>query len=59
MVTPASAPAFAAVDRSQLGELEYVIATRGVELPGAVVLDDLLEPTRCRSSSAIPTTWPC
>ncbi len=42
LVTPAAAGAFAAIDRSQVGELEVVIATSGVDLAGATVLDDLL-----------------
>jgi long-chain acyl-CoA synthetase len=42
VVTPAAGPAFAALDRAQVPDLEIVIETAGVDLPGAVVLDDLL-----------------
>ncbi len=42
VVTPAAGPAFAAVDRSAVPVLEIVIETSGVDLPGAILLDDLL-----------------
>ena len=42
VVTPAAAAAFAAIDRSDLPELEIVIETAGVDLAGGVVLDDLV-----------------
>jgi long-chain acyl-CoA synthetase len=42
VVTPAAGAAFAELDRSELPDLEVVIETRGVDLPGAIVLDDLL-----------------
>ena len=42
VVTPAAAQAFADLDRDALPDLEIVIETVGVELPAAVVLDDLL-----------------
>ena len=42
VVTPAAAQAFADLDRDALPDLEIVIETVGVDLPAAVVLDDLL-----------------
>ncbi len=42
LVTPAAAGAFAAIDRAEVGDLQVVIETAGVDLPGAVLLDDLL-----------------
>ena len=43
VVTPAAAGAFGELDRAGLTDLEFVIALPGVELPDAVMLDDLLE----------------
>jgi long-chain acyl-CoA synthetase len=42
VVTPAASAAFAAIERSDLPDLEIVIETVGVDLPGGVVLDDLV-----------------
>jgi long-chain acyl-CoA synthetase len=42
VVAPAAGGAFAELDRSELPDMELVIETVGVDLPGAVVLDDLL-----------------
>jgi len=42
VVTPAASAAFADLDRAALPDLELVIETVGVDLPGAVVLDDLM-----------------
>jgi long-chain acyl-CoA synthetase len=42
VVTPAAASAFAAIDRARLPDLRVVIVTSGVDLPDAVLLDDLL-----------------
>lgn len=42
VVTPAAAKAAAALDRAGLGDLEYLIQTAGLELDGAVDLDDLV-----------------
>ncbi len=42
LVTPASASAFAGIDRAQVPDLELVIETSGVDVAGAIVLDDLL-----------------
>jgi long-chain acyl-CoA synthetase len=42
VVTPAASQAFADIDRAELPDLDIVIDTLGVDLPGAVVLDDLL-----------------
>src|SRR3954470_6140628 len=42
VVTPAASAAFAELDRDALPDLAIVIETVGVDLPGAVVLDDLL-----------------
>jgi long-chain acyl-CoA synthetase len=43
VVTPAAGGAFAEIDREELPDLQLVVETPGVDLPGAVVLDDLLE----------------
>jgi len=43
LVSPAAAAAFAEIDRAAVPELEIVIETLGVDLPGAVVLDELLD----------------
>jgi long-chain acyl-CoA synthetase len=48
VVTPAAGAAFAELDRSEVPDLEVVIETSGVDLPGAIVLDDLL------TSEAVP-----
>ena len=47
LVSPAAAAAFGAIGRTSLPDLEIVIETVGVDLPGAVVLDELIagEPT--------------
>ena len=42
VVTPAAVAAFSGLDRALLEDLEFVIETQGVDLDGAVVLDDLL-----------------
>jgi long-chain acyl-CoA synthetase len=42
VVTPAAASAFASIDRSGLPALEAVIESSGVDLPDAVLLDDLV-----------------
>jgi long-chain acyl-CoA synthetase len=42
LVTPAAAKAVTALDRAGLPDLEFVIETAGLEVPGAVCLDDLL-----------------
>jgi long-chain acyl-CoA synthetase len=42
VVTPAASQAFAELDRSTLPDLQVVIETVGVDLPDAVVLDDLV-----------------
>ena len=42
VVSPAASSSFEAIDRAEVPALEVVIETVGVELPDAVVLDDLL-----------------
>ena len=43
VVSPAAASSFGAIDRAAVPDLEIVIETVGVDLPGAVVLDELVE----------------
>jgi len=42
IVGPAAKSAIGALDRTRLGALEHVIASTGVELDGAIAMDDLL-----------------
>ena len=42
VATPAVIPALAAIDRSDVPDLEHVIATAGVDYDGAVLLDDVM-----------------
>jgi long-chain acyl-CoA synthetase len=42
VVTPAAGAALAGIDRAELGDLEIVVETAGVDVAGAVLLDDLL-----------------
>jgi len=42
VVTPAASVAFAGIDRAAVPDLTFVIETAGVDLPNAIVLDDLL-----------------
>ncbi len=42
VVTPAASAAFSSIDRAEVPDLELVIESAGVDLPGAVLLDDLL-----------------
>jgi long-chain acyl-CoA synthetase len=43
LVTPAASGAFAALDRAELPDLEFVIVSAGVELAHEAVLDEFLE----------------
>ena len=42
VVTPAAASAFAGIDRAAVPDLDVVIETSGVDVAGAIVLDDLV-----------------
>jgi long-chain acyl-CoA synthetase len=43
VVTPAAHDAVASIDRSTVPDLEFLVVTRGTDLPGATHLDELLE----------------